>query len=146
MAIQKLLGDPNFTLNRGECGHHQIGLFATAVQKVDSDLFVSRVGRDLDKHINEFKTDNVIDMAQRQLALLFGHHSGAYTFGNGVIAFPTWFRKEYPEMKLYKMDRQVGNRHGILLKNAMVHYAMFDVYLQWCTYMKHDVKGGCKLV
>ena len=128
-AIRTLLGDPNLTLNRSKCGHHQIGLFATAVQKVDSNLLVARVGADLDRRINEFKTDNPIDMTQRQLALLFGHHVGAYTFGNGVIAFPTWFSKSYPGMKLHKMDRQVGNRHGVLLKNAMVHYAMFDVYL-----------------
>ena len=140
-AIQILLGDPDFTLNRGECGHHQIGLFANAVQTVDHKLIVDRVGRDVDKRINEFKSDNAVDTAQRQLALLFGHHAGAYPlFGNGVIAFPTWFGKKFPGMKLHKMDRQVGNRHGILLKNAMVHYAMFDPYMEWCTYMKEDVK------
>ena len=141
LAIREMLGNPNFTLNRAGCAHHQIGLFATAVQKADSNLFTARIGSDLDRRINEFKTDNPIDQAQRQLALLFGHHAGAYTFGNGVIAFPTWFGKTFPDLKLHKMDRQVGNRHGVLLKNAMVHYAMFNPYLQWCTYMKNDVKG-----
>ena len=141
LAIRGLLDDPDFTLNRAGCTHHQIGLFATAVQKVDSNLLIAKVGAALDTHIKEFKTDNVIDMAQRQLALLFSHHTGAYTFGNGVIAFPTWFKKSFPGMRLHKMDRQVGNRHGVMLKNAMVHYAMFEPYLKWCSYMKDDVKG-----
>ena len=40
------------------------------------------------------------------------------------------------------MDRQVGNRHGIFMKNAMVHYTMFAPYLEWCSYMRHDVKDA----
>ena len=50
-----------------------------------------------------------MDMFQRQLALMFGHHRDAYVFGDGVIAFPTWFARRYPDMPLYKMKRQVGN-------------------------------------
>ena len=48
-----------------------------------------------------------MDMFQRQLSLLFGHHRDAYVFGDGVIAFPTWFRRRYPDMPLHKMKRQV---------------------------------------
>ena len=35
---------------------------------------------------------------------------------------------------------QVGNRHGVFLRNAMVHYAMFDVYREWIHYLQHEVK------
>ena len=38
------------------------------------------------------------------------------------------------------MDRQVGARHGIMMKNAMVHYTMFEPYLKWCSYIKHEVE------
>ena len=69
-----------------------------------------------------------------------GHHDGAYVFGKGVIAFPKWFNHKHPGVKLYHMSRQVGARHGILMKNAMVHYTMFDAYLEWSSYMKHKVK------
>ena len=38
------------------------------------------------------------------------------------------------------LRRQVGNRHGIHLKNAMTHYLMFDAYRRWVNYLIHDVK------
>ena len=82
----------------------------------------------VDSSIGEFKSNNIVNMFQRQLALLFGHHVGSYVFGDGVILFPRWFKHKYPNLELSRMDRQVGSRHGVMLKNAMVHYYMFDVY------------------
>ena len=82
----------------------------------------------------------MIDMFQRQLALLFGHHVGSDMFGNGVIVFPRWFRHKYPRLQLHTMDRQVGNRHGIVLKHSMVHYTMFDAYREWCAHLQFEVK------
>ena len=40
------------------------------------------------------------------------------------------------------MARQVGARHGIMMKNAMVHYTMFEPYLEWCSYVKHEVEDS----
>lgn len=74
-----------------------------------------------------------------------GHHVDSYIFGDGSITFPRWFQHKYPGLKLYHMDRQVGARHGILLKNAMVHYTMFEPYLSWCSHVKHEVQDGNKL-
>ena len=142
MGIRALLEDDSFTLNRGTCTHHKIGLFAAFAQQVDNKLVVDKVGDQLDAKIREFSTTNVVDMFQRQLALLFGHHSGAYTFGKGVVQFPSWFAKHFPTLKLHKMDRQVGSRHGVMMKNAMVHYAMFDAYREWCKYMQVEVKDA----
>ena len=127
-AIRLLIDDPDFTLNRASCAHHKLGLLAEKIQKACHTTMVSILGADADTHIGEFKTSNIIDMFQRQLALLFGHHVGSYVFGNGVILFPRWFRHKYPDLKLHVMDRQIGNRHGVLLKNAIVHYTMFDAY------------------
>ena len=38
------------------------------------------------------------------------------------------------------MSRQVGARHGVMMKNAMVHFTMFEPYLKWCSHVKHKVK------
>ena len=142
LGIRQLIGDDDFTLNRGTCTHHKLGLFASFAQAVDNKLVVERIGDQLDKEIREFSTNNVVDMFQRQLALLFGHHQGAYTFGKGVVQFPSWFKKKFPDLKLHTMDRQVGSRHGVLMKNAMIHYCMFDAYREWCKYMRDEVKDA----
>ena len=77
--------------------------------------------------------------------LLIGHHVDSYIFGDGSVSFPRWFKDEYPGLKLHHMARQVGARHGILMKNAMVHYTMFEPYLKWCSHVKHKVKDDNNL-
>ena len=69
---------------------------------------LDRLGARRDKNIREFATSNVVDMFQRQLALLFGHHRDAYVFGNGVHLFPAWFATKHPGTRLPTMERQVG--------------------------------------
>ena len=56
----------------------------------------SHLGEQRDAQIREFKSKNVLDMFQRQLALLFGHHRDSYVYGNGVVAFPKWFAAHNP--------------------------------------------------
>ena len=43
-------------------------------------------------------------------------------------------------MRLHKMKRHVGNRHGVFLANAMIHYTMFESYRSWIHYLKFEVK------
>ena len=129
LEIRALLDDDDYTINRATCTHHKLGFIAEeAVGKCAQNILEGLVGDEKDKRIKEFSSNNMVDMFQRQLALLFGHHTGAYVFGNGVIGFPKWFGVRFPDLHLHKMKRQVGSRHGVLLRNAMVHYAMFDPY------------------
>ena len=99
LAIQALINDDDFKLNRATCVHHKLGLFAEvfrllcstmhhshhpysiwhpidyyiqACQRADAKIVTDRLGRQLDQTIHEFKTTNCVDMFQRQLALLFG--------------------------------------------------------------------------
>ena len=34
----------------------------------------------------------------------------------------------------------MGNRHGVFLRNALVHYYMFEDYRQWVDYLRHEAK------
>ena len=91
------------------------------MQKACQQILEENVGAERDKLIKEFSSNNMVDMFQGQLALLFGHHvMGSYVFGNGVIGFPRWFAVRFPGLHLHKMKRQVSSRHGVLLQNAMV--------------------------
>ena len=160
-ALRELMDDPTLELNRATCAHHKIGLIATAAQRYDHGWLQEHLGEGRDNKIREFRAKNMMDMFQRQLSLLFGHHRDSYVFGNGVVAFPKWFAARNPGvlglghacalvcmhvpvcvtgMRLHKMKRQVGNRHGVFLHNAMVHYAMFESYRTWIHYLKHDIK------
>ena len=62
-----LINDPDFTLNRGECGHHKLGLLVAKIQKACHNIMVEILGADADASIGEFKTSNMLDMFQRQL-------------------------------------------------------------------------------
>ena len=128
-SIRVALDDPEFEILRAGCGHHKVGIIANATQKADNKVVVSKIGEDVDTRIREFKTSNVVDMFQRQCALVFAHVD-PYAFGNGKIAFPKWFEAEYPDVKLSTMDRQVGNRHAILLKKQRPG-ALRDVRSLW---------------
>ena len=98
------MGAPDFTLSRTECFHHKGGLIASAAQEADNTVILAKVGADLDQRIKEFKSSNVMDMFQRQIALVFSPLED-YTFGSGTIDFPMWFAEKYPDMRLAKMDR-----------------------------------------
>ena len=114
MAIRNLMGDPEFTLSRTECFHHKGGLIASAAQEADNTVVLAKVGADLDQRIKEFKSSNVMDMFQRQIALVFSPLED-YTFGSGTIDFPMWFAKKYPDMQLATMDRLYHTRINRLL-------------------------------
>ncbi len=143
-SIRVALGDPDYEILKAGCGHHKVGLIANAAQKYDNKVVVDKIGKGLDTKIREFKTSNVVDMFQRQCALVFAHVN-PYAFGNGKIAFPKWFETKYPNVKLSTMDRQVGNRHGILLKNALVHYSMFEGYGDWIHHVHEDTNDANNL-
>lgn len=82
----------------------------------------------------------MLDAVTIQLSNLFEHHVGAYVFGQGVKAFPEWFKGKYPGRRLVRLDRMVGNRHGIFCRNAMIQYLMMPYYLAWVHYV--TVKAG----
>ena len=73
------------------CNTHKSMLLAKALRKADHD-FLSMIFPDRDK--GEFRTSNLLDMFELQLAKMFGHHVGAYAFGNGVDKFPAWMQKK----------------------------------------------------
>ena len=51
------------------------------------------------KHWWVHKSSNTVDVFQRQLDLVFGHHMmGSHVFGDGVIRFPRWF--QVPKLEL----------------------------------------------
>ena len=82
---------------------------------------------------SEFKTKNIGDSLQIQLCKLFGHHPGAYTFGNGAMDFPQYMTDKHPSL-WRGMDRIVGSRSLVFMRNALVHYYMAPFYLEWTNY------------
>ena len=71
-----------------------------------------------DKRIGEFSTKNIVDSVQIQLAKEFGHLN-PYAFGHGGVDFPTWMNIHHPG-ECIGMDRVVGNRSMVFLRNALV--------------------------
>ena len=84
-------------------------------------------------YLSEFKTSNIGDSLQIQLCKLFGHHPGAYTFGNGAMDFPEWMADKHGSL-WRGMDRMVGSRSLVFMRNALVHYYMAPFYLEWTNY------------
>ena len=131
-SIRILTGDEDFDILRSDCFHHKGGLFAAAAQNADSkvrflthvhthggihnkcynsrthtltlQIVQNKIGEDLDTSIREFKTSNILDQFQRQLALVFSPLEG-YAFGSAN--FPQWFQQKFPGVCLATMDRQV---------------------------------------
>jgi hypothetical protein len=134
LAIRMVSGEDDYVLNKLFCSHHKIGLLAQECQKADEIWMRSKLG--LERDPNELSGSNILDMVSLQLAHLFEHHVGAYVFGDGVKNFPTWFSATYPGRALMRMDRMVGNRHGIFCKNAMIEYYMLPFYLRWVYYVQ----------
>ena len=90
-------------------------LFSQKAQRADHEVLTERLGARRDAGIREFAATNVVDMFQRQLALLFGHHRDSYVFGNGVHLFPAWFASRHPGVRMPTMERQVRVRVSPLL-------------------------------
>lgn len=64
-AIRTLLGDSQFEMNCGECGHHRAGLLATAApQDANHKTVIAAIDADRDMSIREFNTTNVVDQFQ----------------------------------------------------------------------------------
>ena len=130
ISIRILTGNEDFDILRSDCFHHKGGLFAVAAQNADSkvrflththtvvcthnsrlhtltllQVVQNKIGQDLDTSIREFKTSNILDQFQRQLALVFSRLEG-YAFGSAN--FPQWFQQKFPGVCLATMDRQVS--------------------------------------
>ena len=103
-SIRTLLGQPEFKLQRALCFHHKGGLFAGAAQDADVKVVTARIGTELDKNIKEFRSSNIMDQFQRQIALVFSPLQD-YAFGSGTIDFPMWFADEFPGMSIVKANR-----------------------------------------
>ena len=103
-SIRTLLGQPEFKLHQALCFHHKGGLFASAAQDADVKIVTTKIGTELDKSIKEFRSSNIIDQFQRQIALVFSPLQD-YAFGSGTIDFPMWFADEFPGMSIVKANR-----------------------------------------
>ena len=126
----------------GTCGTHSRSCsWHQKCRDADHGVLVQRLGEERDMTIWEFRSANTLDSLQLQFQKLFGHHSGAYVFGDGFTAFPTWVEKEHPG-KLKKMQWVVGNRALIFCLNAIVHFCMLVIYVTWTSYIIRRIGSG----
>ena len=124
-------------LTRIKCLHHTLMLACKDVRKSCNKVTVAAVGKERDKRIGEFGGNNLVDSVQIQLAKEFAHLN-PYAFGHGAVDFPTWMSTHHPG-EYIGMDRIVGNRSMVFLRNALVHNAMMPYYLQWLDWIITDV-------
>ena len=124
-------------LQRVKCLHHTLMLACKDVRKSCHRVTTGSIGKERDRKIGEFSTKNVVDSFQLQLGKEFGHLN-PYAFGHGSIDFPTWMDKHH-EGKYIGMDRIVGNRSMVFLRNALVHNAMVPYYLEFLDFIITDV-------
>ena len=124
--------------NRGKCFHHDLNKQAEYVRRAGSKVMEDFLGVERDAKCREFKTKNVGDSAQYQWCKLFGHHPVSYTFGNGTMDFPEFMRDRYEGM-WRGMERIVGSRSLVFMRNALVHYYMAPYYLEWTDYVTRTV-------
>ena len=89
------------------CNTHKAMLLSKALRKADHN-FLATICPERDK--GEFRTSNMLDTFEIQLAKMFGHHTQAYAFGHGVDKFPSWMKKKYPD-RWRGFKRLVGNRY-----------------------------------
>ena len=120
------------------CNTHKGMLLAKALRKADHDFF-SSLFPERDK--GEFRTSNLLDTFEIQLSKMFGHHTTAYAFGNGVDKFPAWMKKKYPD-RWRGIKRLVGNRAQIFLENAVIMYYMCSFYLEYTDFVLREAKEG----
>lgn len=94
-------------------------------------------------HHREFRTNNLLDMAQHQCHKMFGHVlNEVYAFGSGVDKFPEWMRRQENGDKWRGIKRLVGNRSAIYLENAVIMFYMADHYRVYCRYVLKHLKRG----
>lgn len=96
------------------------------------------------ENTGEFRTSNLVDMLQIQLAKMFGHHFDSYAFGHGVDKFPAWMKKHHPD-RWKGFKRLVGNRAQIFLENSVAMYYMASYYLEYCEFVLLKAKTSNKL-
>ena len=125
------------TVISSKCLHHTLMLAAKDVRKACHKSIIATIGVDRDKRIGEFQTSNVVDSLQIQLNKEFGHLD-PYAFGHGAVDFPTWMQDNHPGMYI-GMDRIVGNRSMVFVRNALVHNYMAAFYIE---FLDHIVGGG----
>ena len=113
-------------------------LLSKALRKADHD-FLTTLCPERDK--GEFRTSNLLDTFEMQLAKMFSHHTTAYAFGHGVEKFPAWMKKTYPD-RWRGFKRLVGNRAQIFLENAVTMYYMAAYYREYCDFVLRKVQGG----
>ena len=140
-------------LERVKCMHHNLMLACKDVRKSCHKVTSEMIGKERDRNIQEFATNNIVDSIQIQLGKEFGHLN-PYAFGHGAVDFPTWMRAEHPG-KYIGLDRLVGNRSMVFLRNALVMNAMVPYYIEWLDFLvgrvgeynrlqlKSEIKIGC---
>ena len=139
--IAKELGATDNGIEEFYCNTHKAMLLAKALRKADHD-FLATVCPDRD--IGEFRTNNLLDTFQIQLAKMFGHHVDSYAFGHGVDKFPAWMQKNHPD-RWQGFKRLVGNRAQIFLENSVCMYYMATYYLKYCKFVLTEAKVANKL-
>ena len=149
-TVEKWLGRE---VERLKCLHHNLMLASKDVRKSCHQMTIKMIGKERDRKIQEFATNNVIDSLQIQLGKEFAHLN-PYAFGHGAVDFPTWMREEHAG-KYIGLDRIVGNRSMVFLRNSLVMNAMVPYYMEWLDFLvgqvgnynrlqlKSEIKLGC---
>ena len=111
--------------------NHKNMLLSSVIREADHNCLLDSVDGLLppQRDRDEFRTSNVIDMAQLQLSKMFNHTKRPYAFGHGVLKFPAWMAKKYHNFNRWVgLKRLVGNRAQIFLENALCMYHMATYY------------------
>ena len=113
------------------CSNHKNMLLSSTIREADHDCLLDTTAGLLppQRDQDEFRTSNIIDMAQLQLSKMFNHTKLPYAFGHGVLKFPAWMAKKYQNFNRWVgLKRLVGNRAQIFLENALCMYHMATYY------------------
>lgn len=70
-------------------------LLAKAFRECDHKWLLSLLPEK--RQAGEFRTSNLLDLFELQLAKMFGHTTEAYAFGHGTAKFPAWMQQNYPD-------------------------------------------------
>ena len=130
-------------VEKAKCLHHTLMLASKDVRKSCHKTLVEKIGKHRDQTIQEFGTNNVIDSLQLQLHKEFGHLC-PYAFGHGGVDFPAWMRDKHKDAYV-GMDRIIGNRSMVFLRNALVHNFMAPYYLEFLDFCINEVGEYNKL-
>ena len=114
------------------CTNHKGMLLAKAIREADHGALAASLPAQRDT--GEFRTSNLMDMLQLQIAKMFGHTKNSYAFGHGVLKFRAWMLSRYPT-HWKGIKRLVGNRAQIFLENALCMYHMSTFYEEYCEYV-----------